>query len=94
MKPVLIIYLNIDYVSIEYVERYSESVSKIFENLKDDYLYLILPVRNQPTKVECVNPIIVPSEFYEKYKFELKVQMICKLKKIMGIKNEQNENPN
>lgn len=91
MKPLLIIYLNVDGVPTEEVPRYVDSAIVGLDDLKDEYSFVMMPVRNQPTKVECVNPVIVPSEFYEKYKFEFKAQMTCKLKKLMKVvRDEQN----
>ena len=80
MKPLLVYYINVDNMPPSEIHEYIESVGM---SVKDnDYKITIIPVHNQPTKVECVNPIFIPTEYYEKYKLNFKLNVTCKLKKL------------
>lgn len=62
-KVILVFYVNVDGLEPEDVESY---MCNVRERLRDDNTtqYLI-PVTNQQTKVECINPKLVSKEEYQ-----------------------------
>jgi hypothetical protein len=64
-KPILVFYFNVDELS---TEKIAENSFKLNEMLKTEelnkYITFIIPVRNQPTKVECINPVLVSKKEY------------------------------
>lgn len=94
MKPLLVFYIDIALMPPEDANRYVEEYTKNFYKLSDEYKVIILPVRNGNTRVECINPIFVPLEFYEKFKVNLKTQIVCKLNNFRKEKIKQNEKNN
>lgn len=78
-KTILIFYINVDGLSPQKSQQYIYDIMKDY-NCNSDIVHYFLPVRNQETKVECVNPkLITDSEFQEikdrldKYNENLKI---------------------
>lgn len=63
MKPIVVFYLNADKISVQAVHEGMKRAQEMFE-LDEDIKAYVLPVYNQPTKVECINPILATEEEY------------------------------
>ena len=56
LKPIIVVYLNIQDKSAEQSRRYFDSSLKYFQSLdiEKDYLVVVIPVTDQITKVEVI----------------------------------------
>ena len=67
MKFIIVHYLNIDNRNPEYIHKLIDDYSrKLEESKSEDYIHYVLPVKNQETKIECINPVTVTEEEYYK----------------------------
>jgi hypothetical protein len=80
MKPVLVHYINIGNLDPMDIRNFMETLKDEI-NYNDEYHSVFLPVRNQDSKVECLNPI-----FFE----EGKEKRILK-NRLNGISYKMNE---
>ena len=63
-KLFLVIYLNIASIPSEDVLEYINKVTKVIE-FDDSVQRLIVPVRGEETKIECINPVLLTEEQYK-----------------------------
>ena len=65
-KTILVFYVNVGNVDNEDVSQYIENFKRIIESKeedKDDVIHYIIPVRDQETRIECINaPMFITSE--------------------------------
>ena len=78
-KLILVLYLNMNGVPNNEVDDYCKQVIEKIKN--DDIIHYVIPVRNQETKVECINPKLVSEKGYEQAKIALEsiVQQLTEL---------------
>lgn len=63
MKPIIVLYINIDRIDPETVVRL---MKETLDNIQhEDYKHYLIPVHGQPSKVECINPILATEEEYQ-----------------------------
>src|ERR1035437_3964423 len=94
-KTILVFYINVGNSHSDEVGDIIERVRKMIKPLKEDedkIIQYIIPVRNQDTKIECLNvPIHITSEEHlEKYRAEIK-RMDDKLDRITSVINAKSE---
>ena len=63
-KLFLVIYLNIASIPSEDVVEYIKKVTEVIK-FDDSVLRLIVPVRGEETKIECINPVLLTEEQYK-----------------------------
>lgn len=88
MKPLLVFYVGVGlYSSEDDVEAHISNQIKNVSELKDDYSMIFIPTRgHSSTKVECINPIFLPKDFYEKYMLKYEGKIVCKIKELENAK--------
>lgn len=65
-KIILVIYINIENIDRADVPAYLNESQKALDNFFDNsVLKLFVPVRNQETRIECINPKLVSEEEYK-----------------------------
>lgn len=64
-RPIIVFYLNVDGLSRQ---RATETINEIYNYYKKEYDWeiIILPVTNQETKVELLNPVNLDEEYKSK----------------------------
>ena len=97
-KTIIVFYVNIGNLDNADVSAYIEKVNNAIKPSEEDkkhVIHYVIPVRNQDTKVECLNiPKILTTE-KEKYKFRLKLDNIDnKLDRITSYINASAEKRN
>lgn len=66
-KPILVFYINVS--SISSATKTKETLRTVAERVKhDDLITYVLPVKDRPTEVICVNPVVMNDEQYETIK--------------------------
>ena len=60
----LVIYLNIAGIPSEDVVEYINKVTEVIK-FDDSVQRLIVPVRGEETKIECINPVLLTEEQYK-----------------------------
>jgi hypothetical protein len=63
-KLFLVIYLNIASIPSQDVVEYINKVTEVIK-FDDSVLRLIVPVRGEETKIECINPVLLTEEQYK-----------------------------
>lgn len=63
-KLFLVIYLNIASIPSADVVEYIKKVTEVIK-FDDSVLRLIVPVRGEETKIECINPVLLTEEQYK-----------------------------
>ena len=64
-KIFLIYYVNVRNIDEVYILQYLEEIAKVF--IFDETVFrIIIPTRDLPTKIECINPVLCNEEQYEK----------------------------
>lgn len=63
-KLFLVIYLNITGIHSADVVEYINEVTEVVK-FDDSVQRLIVPVRGEETKIECINPVLLTDEQYE-----------------------------
>lgn len=63
-KLFLVIYLNIASIPSEDVIEYINKVTEVIK-FDDSVQRLIVPVRGEETKIECINPVLLTEEQYK-----------------------------
>lgn len=93
MKPLLIFYVGVGlYSPPEEVIAHVEGISKTVSDLKDDYSMIFIPTHESTsTKVECINPIFLPKDFYEKYMLKYEGKIVCKIKELENAKSKNSD---
>lgn len=94
-KTILVFYINVGNASHEDVQKITESVRNLISLKKEDKeetIQYIIPVRDQETKVECINnPIYILSNM-QMEEYQLKIEKINKkLDRITASINAENE---
>lgn len=64
-KIFLIYYVNVRDIDEVYIHQYLEEIAKVFI-FDETVLKLLIPTRDIPTKIECINPVLCNEEQYEK----------------------------
>lgn len=80
-KIILAHYINVDDVHTSQIEKYLREVKRNLYHKDDNIIHYFYAVRNQPTKVECINPIFLSLEEMERLKIKSYVSKVCKLHK-------------
>jgi hypothetical protein len=75
-NPIILVnYINIGNLSNEDVREYMYEIIKELKVSKekggDNIIQYFIPVRNQESKVECINPVLVNNELYQQAKVQL-----------------------
>jgi len=83
-QMILVFYINVDGMSRQQAEEGIYQFSKVKH--PEGSIQYFLPVKNQPTKVECINPKMITDEQYENMKKELE-----DIKYFMSLPNEMRE---
>ena len=64
-KIFLVLYVDVSRIPIEDTYEYLSTVTDAFERIKDESVQMaILPVREQETRLECINPVLLNEEQY------------------------------
>jgi hypothetical protein len=63
-KLFLVIYLNIASIPSQDVVEYINKVTEVIK-FDDSVLRLIVPVRGEETKIECINPVLLTEDQYK-----------------------------
>ena len=64
-KIFLVLYVDVSRIQIEDTYEYLSTVTDAFERIKDESVQMvILPVREQETRLECINPVLLNEEQY------------------------------
>lgn len=97
-KTILIFYINVGHANSSDTSVIIERVRNAIKPLKEDenkILQYVIPVRDQETKVECLNAptLIFSEEHLEKYKAEIK-RMDDRLDRITSVINAESETRN
>lgn len=80
-KIILAHYINVDDVPVSEAENFIRATIRGIHRKDDDIIHYFYAVRNQPTKVECINPIFLSLEEMEKLKIKSYVRRVCELHK-------------
>lgn len=80
-KIILAHYINVDDISDGDLESYVRRFRREIYNKDDHILNFVYAVKDQPTKVECINPIFLSLEEMERLKIKSYVSKVCKLHK-------------
>ena len=83
-QMILVFYINVDGITRQQAEQGLYHLSKTKH--PEGSIQYFLPVKNQPTKVECINPKMVTEEQYETMKKELE-----EIKYFMSLPDEMRE---
>lgn len=71
-KLILAHYINVDGMTQQRVEEKMRNIIEIMKKNEDGILHFFYPVRNQHTRVECLNPKLVSEEEYREVSNVLK----------------------
>lgn len=94
-KTIMVFYINVDSMATsdvpEYIKKIQATIKPLDED-RDKVINYIIPVRNQETRVECLNaPIVITSE-EQKHQHMLNMQKVdTKLDRITSHINAENE---
>ncbi|MCK9447194.1 hypothetical protein M0Q50_10110 [bacterium] len=61
---ILVFYINIDNMSTQRAMEYLQDIQENVKNKPEGSIQYIIPVKDQETKIECINPKIVTEEQY------------------------------
>ena len=62
-KIFLVLYVDVSTIPVEDTYQYIEEAAKSFNHLKDESVQVvILTVREQDTRLECINPVLLNEE--------------------------------
>lgn len=94
-KSIIVFYINVGHLDPEGVSEIIKKVQDMIKPLPEDadkVIQYVIPVRDQETKIECINsPVYFSSEEQvKKYKDEIK-RMDDKLDRITSVLNAENE---
>jgi len=64
-KLILVFYINVDGINAYDVSEYLSNAARHFQGY-DVYESIFIPVHNQETKVDCINPVLLNEEQYKK----------------------------
>ena len=70
-KLFLVIYVNIDNIHMSDVSAYLEAFARQ-TTFDETVMRLIVPVRDQETRVECINPVLLTEEQYKETEEKIK----------------------
>ena len=73
----IVIYVNVGNLNTEdvhsYMRDFREHVIKDFDADAENILFYFMPVRDQDTKIECINPVQVSKDEYSKIEDKMSV---------------------
>lgn len=70
-KLFLVIYVNIDNIHMSDVSAYLEAFARQ-TTFDESVMRLIIPVRGEETRVECINPVLLTEEQYKETEEKIK----------------------
>lgn len=70
---IIVCYMNIGNIPNSDVQEYMSKVAKSIQSSKDKITHYFIPVRDQETRIECINPVRVDNKTYEHIKQKLSV---------------------
>lgn len=62
---ILVFYINIDNMTTQQAMGYLHDIQQNVKNKPEGSIQYIIPVKDQETKIECINPKIVTQEQYD-----------------------------
>jgi hypothetical protein len=63
---VFVFYINVGNLDNHHVAEYMEKIFNVLKNSENNFVNYFIPVRDQETKVECINPVQVNKKVYSK----------------------------
>lgn len=91
---IMVAYINVGNDPIQEVSKNMTKISTLLQLKGNPFeRWYVFPVRNQETKVECLNPALLSEDKYEKVKkqFDLNEEKINNILKSFNINNKNKE---
>ena len=86
-KLFLVIYVNIDNIHMSDVSAYLDAFARQ-TTFDESVMRLIVPVRDQETRVECINPVLLNEEQYKEAEEKIKSLQEEVEKALKDLKND------